>query len=118
MQHSVRLALRGVNTWKWLPAPRSIIHQTASCLHFSVFLSHPPTATTVCVCVLIRQVGFEDVIAEPISTHSFDRVWIGSHAAFELVKFILYRLLSTLLAVPLAFVLGLLFGVLSCIHIW
>ncbi|XP_029379102.1 caveolin-2 [Echeneis naucrates] len=64
------------------------------------------------------KVGFEDVIAEPISSHSFDRVWIGSHAAFELVKFIFYRLLSTLLAVPMAFLLGLIFGVLSCIHIW
>lgn len=67
---------------------------------------------------MVRQVGFEDVIAEPISTHSFDRVWIGSHAAFELVKFIFYRLLTTLLAVPMAFVLGVVFGVLSCIHIW
>ncbi|XP_061578431.1 caveolin-2 [Cololabis saira] len=64
------------------------------------------------------KVGFEDVIAEPLSTHSFDRVWIGSHATFELVKFIFYRVLTTLLAVPLAFVLGLLFGLLSCIHIW
>ncbi|TDH09842.1 hypothetical protein EPR50_G00091640 [Perca flavescens] len=64
------------------------------------------------------KVGFEDIIAEPISTHSFDKVWIGSHAAFELVKFIFYRLLTTLLAVPMAFILGLVFGVLSCIHIW
>lgn len=62
--------------------------------------------------------GFEDVIAEPFSTHSFDKVWIGSHAVFELVKFMFYRLLSTLLAVPMAFVLGLVFAVLSCIHIW
>ncbi|RVE71327.1 hypothetical protein OJAV_G00050770 [Oryzias javanicus] len=64
------------------------------------------------------KVAFEDVIAEPASTHSFDSVWVGSHAAFELVKFACYRLLSTLLAVPVAFVLGLLFGVLSCVHIW
>ncbi|XP_070687468.1 caveolin-2 [Pempheris klunzingeri] len=64
------------------------------------------------------KVGFEDVIAEPISTHSFDRVWIGSHAAFELVKFIIYRLLTTVLAVPLALILGMVFGLLSCIHIW
>ncbi|XP_031135772.1 caveolin-2 [Sander lucioperca] len=64
------------------------------------------------------KVDFGDVIAEPISTHSFDKVWIGSHAAFELVKFIFYRLLTTLLAVPMAFILGLVFGVLSCIHIW
>lgn len=45
-------------------------------------------------------------------------MWIGSHAAFELLKFVSYRLLSTLLAVPLAFILGVAFGVLSCIHIW
>ncbi|XP_041853943.1 caveolin-2 [Melanotaenia boesemani] len=64
------------------------------------------------------KVGFEDVIGEPVSTHSFDRVWIGSHAAFELVKFIFYRLLTTLLAVPMAFILGLVFGLLSCVHIW
>uniref|UniRef100_A0A1A7WJT3 Caveolin n=1 Tax=Iconisemion striatum TaxID=60296 RepID=A0A1A7WJT3_9TELE len=64
------------------------------------------------------KVGFEDVIAEPSSTHSFDKVWIGSHAAFELIKFFCYRLLTTLLAVPLAFILGLVFGVLSCVHIW
>ncbi|NP_001163826.1 caveolin-2 [Takifugu rubripes] len=64
------------------------------------------------------KVGFEDVIAEPASAHSFDRVWIGSSATFELVKFIFYRLLTTLLAVPAAFILGVVFGVLSCIHIW
>uniref|UniRef100_A0A3Q3WPE1 Caveolin n=1 Tax=Mola mola TaxID=94237 RepID=A0A3Q3WPE1_MOLML len=64
------------------------------------------------------KVGFEDVIAEPLSSHSFDRVWIGSHAAFELVKFLFYRVLTTLLAVPMAFLLGLLFGLLSCIRIW
>ncbi|XP_053742041.1 caveolin-2 [Synchiropus splendidus] len=64
------------------------------------------------------KVSFEDVIAEPASSQSFDKVWIGSNAAFELVKFIFYRVLSTLLAVPVAFMLGLMFGVLSCIHIW
>ncbi|KAF7666930.1 hypothetical protein LDENG_00088320 [Lucifuga dentata] len=64
------------------------------------------------------KVGFEDVLAEPTSTHSFDSVWIGSHAAFELVKFVIYRLLSALLAVPAAFLLGLIFAVISCVQIW
>lgn len=94
-------------------------------------IHHPPEHLPACLyewlCLklivwpltcLTRQVGFEDVIAEPISTHSFDRVWIGSHAAFELVKFIFYRLLTTLLAVPMAFILGVVFAVLSCVHIW
>ncbi|KAK7880920.1 hypothetical protein WMY93_032453 [Mugilogobius chulae] len=64
------------------------------------------------------KVGFEDVIAEPSSSHSFDRVWVWSHAGFELVKWLFYRLLSTLLAVPMAFVLGVLFAVISLVHIW
>ncbi|XP_068460118.1 caveolin-2 [Clinocottus analis] len=64
------------------------------------------------------KVGFDDVIAEPASARSFDSVWIGSHAAFELVKFLFYRVLTTLLAVPMAFIFGLVFAVLSCIHIW
>ncbi|KAM7415163.1 hypothetical protein PAMA_019810 [Pampus argenteus] len=64
------------------------------------------------------KVGFEDVIAEPASSHSFDSVWIASHAAFELLKFIFYRVLTALLAVPAAFILGLAFGLLSLIHIW
>ncbi|CAB1313472.1 unnamed protein product [Coregonus sp. 'balchen'] len=64
------------------------------------------------------KVGFEDVIAEPSSSHSFDRVWIGSHAVFELVKYVFYRILTTILAVPMAFIIGIVFGVLSCIHIW
>ncbi|OXB56997.1 hypothetical protein ASZ78_017029 [Callipepla squamata] len=64
------------------------------------------------------QLGFEDVIAEPELTHSFDKVWICSHALFELSKYVLYKLLSLLLAVPLALLLGIVFAVLSCLHIW
>ncbi|KAG9272137.1 caveolin-2 [Astyanax mexicanus] len=64
------------------------------------------------------KVEFEDIIAEPSSTHSFDSVWIWSHAVFELLKYIFYRLLTTLLAIPMAFVAGIVFGLLSCVHIW
>ncbi|MBN3279953.1 CAV2 protein, partial [Polyodon spathula] len=64
------------------------------------------------------KVNFEDVIAEPDTTHSFDKVWICSNAVFELAKFLLYRLLTTILAIPLSFVAGILFAVLSSIHIW
>ena len=77
-----------------------------------------PVCQSLTSSLITRQVGFDDVIAEPRSTHSFDRVWIGSHAVFELAKYVFYRILSTLLAVPMAFLLGLLFGVISCIHIW
>ncbi|KAJ7329705.1 hypothetical protein JRQ81_015879 [Phrynocephalus forsythii] len=64
------------------------------------------------------KLGFEDVIAEPASTHSFDKVWICSHALFELSKYLIYKLLTLFLAIPLALVAGILFAVLSCLHIW
>ncbi|NWH63947.1 CAV2 protein, partial [Geococcyx californianus] len=64
------------------------------------------------------QLGFEDVIAEPELTHSFDKVWVCSHAFFELSKYLIYKLLTLVLAVPLALVVGVLFAVLSCLHIW
>ncbi|XP_033018359.1 caveolin-2 [Lacerta agilis] len=64
------------------------------------------------------KLGFADVIAEPESTHSFDKVWICSHALFELSKYLIYKILTLFLAIPLAFVAGILFAVLSCLHIW
>nr|ABI93673.1 caveolin 2 [Ornithorhynchus anatinus] len=64
------------------------------------------------------QLGFEDVIAEPPSAHTFDSIWIFSHAFFELSKYIIYKLLTVVLAIPLAFVAGLVFATLSCLHIW
>ncbi|XP_023664802.1 caveolin-2-like [Paramormyrops kingsleyae] len=64
------------------------------------------------------QVGFPDIIGEPPGVRSFDAVWICSHAALELLKYSLYRLLTALLAVPVSFIAGLLFAVTSCINIW
>uniref|UniRef100_A0A673IDY8 Caveolin n=1 Tax=Sinocyclocheilus rhinocerous TaxID=307959 RepID=A0A673IDY8_9TELE len=49
------------------------------------------------------QVTFGDVIARPASVRSFDKF---------------YRIVSLLLAVPVALVAGLLFTVLSCLHIF
>ncbi|XP_072257649.1 caveolin-2 [Pyxicephalus adspersus] len=64
------------------------------------------------------QLGFGDVIAEPDTTHSFDKVWICSTALYEISKYLIYKVLTVLLAIPLAFVIGLLFAILSCLHIW
>ncbi|OCT89007.1 caveolin 2 L homeolog isoform X1 [Xenopus laevis] len=64
------------------------------------------------------KIEFEDVIGEPDTTHSFDRVWVCSTALFEISKYLIYKVLTVLLAVPLAFVMGILFAVLSCLHIW
>ncbi|KAM4613776.1 caveolin-2-like [Polymixia lowei] len=64
------------------------------------------------------KVTFEDVIAEPPSVRSFDKVWLWSHALFEVSRLWFYRLFSILLAVPVSLAAGLLFAVLSCLHIW
>ncbi|XP_054991284.1 caveolin-2 [Sorex araneus] len=64
------------------------------------------------------KVGFEDVIAEPATTHSFDKVWVCSHALFEVSKYVLYKFLTLFLAIPLAFAAGVLLATLSCLHIW
>ncbi|NP_001162090.1 caveolin-2 isoform X1 [Macaca thibetana thibetana] len=64
------------------------------------------------------KLGFEDVIAEPVTTHSFDKVWICSHALFEISKYVMYKFLTVFLAIPLAFIAGILFATLSCLHIW
>uniref|UniRef100_A0A3B4B1Z4 Caveolin n=1 Tax=Periophthalmus magnuspinnatus TaxID=409849 RepID=A0A3B4B1Z4_9GOBI len=64
------------------------------------------------------KVTFEDVIAEPVSVRSGDRVWIWSHALFEVSRVWIYRAVSVLLAIPLSIITGLLFALLSCLHIW
>ncbi|XP_005988000.1 caveolin-2 [Latimeria chalumnae] len=64
------------------------------------------------------KVSFEEVIAEPDSIHSFDRVWIWSHALFEVSRLWCYRIISLILAVPISLVSGILFAIISCLHIW
>ncbi|XP_034388182.1 caveolin-2 [Cyclopterus lumpus] len=64
------------------------------------------------------KVTFEDVIAEPVSLRSGDRVWIWSHALFEVSRVWIYRVVTVLLAIPISIISGLLFAILSCLHIW
>ncbi|XP_045079987.1 caveolin-2-like isoform X4 [Coregonus clupeaformis] len=64
------------------------------------------------------KVSFEDVIAEPVSVRSGDRVWIWSNALFEVTRVWLYRIVTVLLAVPVSIITGLIFAILSFQHIW
>lgn len=64
------------------------------------------------------QVDFEDVIAEPVGTYSFDGVWKSSYTTFTVSKYWCYRLLSAVLGIPLAVVWGFLFALISFCHIW
>ncbi|MEQ2240997.1 hypothetical protein ILYODFUR_020892 [Ilyodon furcidens] len=64
------------------------------------------------------KVGFEDVIAEPPSVRSGDRIWIWSNAFFEVSRVWIYRIVTVLLAIPVSVISGLLFAILNCFHIW
>ncbi|XP_018408817.1 PREDICTED: caveolin-2-like [Nanorana parkeri] len=64
------------------------------------------------------KVDFSDVLAEPNSFHSFDKVWTWSDILFESSKLWCYRIISLLCAVPVSLISGLVFAILGCIHIW
>ncbi|XP_068567810.1 caveolin-2 [Cebidichthys violaceus] len=64
------------------------------------------------------KVTFEDVIAEPVSVRSGDRVWFWSNALFEVSRVWIYRIVTVLFAIPISIISGLLFAILSCFHIW
>ncbi|KAM9522533.1 caveolin-2-like isoform 2-T3 [Salvelinus alpinus] len=63
------------------------------------------------------KVSFEDVIAEPASVRSGDKVWIWSNALFEVTRVWIYRIVTVLLAVPVSIITGLIFAILSFLHI-
>ncbi|XP_035988635.1 caveolin-2-like [Fundulus heteroclitus] len=75
--------------------------------------SRDPRGINACL-----KVEFEDVIAEPPSVRSGDRVWIWSNALFEVSRVWIYRIVTVLLAIPMSVISGLLFAVLNCFHIW
>ncbi|KAM4696826.1 caveolin-2-like [Rhinophrynus dorsalis] len=64
------------------------------------------------------KVDFSDVLAEPDSFHSFDKVWTWSDILFESSKLWCYRIISLLCAVPVSLLSGILFALLGCLHIW
>ncbi|XP_007892775.1 caveolin-1 [Callorhinchus milii] len=66
----------------------------------------------------VVKVDFEDVIAEPEGTYSFDGVWKASFTTFTVSKYWCYRLLSAILGIPLAIIWGIYFAILTFIHIW
>lgn len=62
--------------------------------------------------------NFEDVLAEPDSMHGFDPIWRSSFILFTGSRYWIYRLLSALLALPLALVWGVLFSLISIFSVW
>ncbi|KAM9389815.1 caveolin-1 [Phaethornis superciliosus] len=66
----------------------------------------------------VVKIDFEDVIAEPEGTHSFDGIWKASFTTFTVTKYWFYRLLSAILGIPMALIWGIYFAILSFLHIW
>ncbi|XP_069065535.1 caveolin-2-like [Pleurodeles waltl] len=64
------------------------------------------------------KVDFSNVLAEPGSFHSFDKVWTWSDILFEATKLWCYRVISLLCAVPVSLLSGFLFAFVGCMHIW
>ncbi|MEE6505824.1 hypothetical protein FKM82_005667 [Ascaphus truei] len=98
--------------------------------HDQKYLQLPPN-TTICMETPPRldtrdprginkhlKVDFSDVLAEPASFHSFDKVWTWSDILFESSKLWCYRVISLLCAVPVSLLSGILFALLGCLHIW
>ncbi|XP_039192945.1 caveolin-1 isoform X1 [Crotalus tigris] len=66
----------------------------------------------------VVKIDFEDVIAEPAGTHSFDGIWKASFTTFTVSKYWFYRLLSAIFGIPMALIWGIFFAILSFFHIW
>ncbi|XP_005996739.1 caveolin-1 isoform X2 [Latimeria chalumnae] len=66
----------------------------------------------------VVKVDFEDVIAEPEGTYSFDGIWKASFTTFTVSKYWCYRLLSAIFGIPMALIWGIYFAILSFLHIW
>ncbi|XP_054711606.1 caveolin-2-like [Uloborus diversus] len=64
------------------------------------------------------QVEFDDVIAEPDGTYTYDCVWGNSKYIFTCAKNCCYKFLTIICAMPIAFVVGCSFACISFQHIW
>lgn len=64
------------------------------------------------------QVNFEDIIGEPDAAQGFDGAYRLSFGLFSFVRFWIYRILMTILAVPLALVWAVVFALLTLVSVW
>ncbi|KZS14543.1 Caveolin-1 [Daphnia magna] len=62
--------------------------------------------------------NFEDILAEPDVAHGFDPIWRSAFILFTGTRFWIYRLLSAILALPLALVWGITFSLITFFSVW
>uniref|UniRef100_A0A158R5M5 Caveolin n=1 Tax=Syphacia muris TaxID=451379 RepID=A0A158R5M5_9BILA len=61
---------------------------------------------------------FSDVFAEPDSSHSWNWTWLSANRVYSFTSTTVYKILASLIAIPLAVIFGIIFGVLSVIGIY
>ncbi|QQP36649.1 Caveolin, partial [Caligus rogercresseyi] len=96
--------------------------------------AHQRTQETICIDILSNgldmtdrdsksindevNIAFDDVLAEPDSLHGFDCAWRLSYVTFSRVKSLTYGLLASIIAVPASIFWGLIFALLTVVHVW
>ena len=70
------------------------------------------------ISILIFQLDFDDVIAEPSAAQGFEWVWKLAFVVFSQTKTWLYKIFSAILAVPAALLWALVFALLTVVYIW
>jgi len=61
---------------------------------------------------------FEDVIGEPDPTHGFEFVWRLTYLLFNATRFWFYRILASIIAIPLALLWAIIFAFINLATIW
>ncbi|KAI5095882.1 hypothetical protein C0J45_14312, partial [Silurus meridionalis] len=87
------------------------------CSSSQVSVSHGETRDPYGVNHHLR-VEYSDVLAEPASPQSYEKVWVYSSIGFESARIWSYRCLTTLFSIPVSCLSGCLFALLACLHIW
>jgi hypothetical protein len=74
-----------------------------------------------CILILISislQLGFDDVLAEPMAAQGFEWVWKLAFVVFTQTKLWLYRLFAAVVAIPAALVWALVFALITVVYVW
>merc|ERR1712088_363059 len=61
---------------------------------------------------------FDNVLAEPSTAHGFDPIWRLAFIIFTNTKLWIYKIVASIIAVPMAILWGLIFSILTIIYIW
>jgi len=61
---------------------------------------------------------FDNVLAEPSAAHGFDPIWRLAFIIFTNTKLWIYKIVASVIAVPMAILWGLIFSLLTIVYIW